>query len=237
MIDPQLLRTVELFRDAAPSVREAIAARGVLRRYAPGQSLWRAGEAPRGLFVVVSGRVRVVSYAGGRRHVVHEEGRGATLGEVPLFDGGAYPATAEAAEPTQCLVLDKAALQRLMAVQPELAWLLLARLAGRVRHLVARLARQTSDPVRARLAAYLLGRPVSAAGTITLGGTQEAVAEELGTVREVVVRHLRTFLADGWLRRDGRREYRVADAQALAAVASRNARGAAPRVSREGASS
>jgi CRP/FNR family transcriptional regulator len=220
VINPRLLERIDLFRDVRPRVREAIAARAVLRRYAAGQHLWRAGEAPRGLFVVLDGEVRIVSHARGRRHVVHVEGRGATLGDVPLFDGGAYPATAVAAEPTQCLVIDKGALRGVMATEPDLAWLLLARLAARVRHLVARLARQTSDPVRARLATYLLSRPASEVGNITLGGTQEAVAEELGTVREVVVRHLREFIADGCLQRTRRREYRILDAQALAAIAS-----------------
>jgi CRP-like cAMP-binding protein len=40
----------------------------------------------------------------GRAHVVHEEGPGGTLGEVPLFDGGGYPATAIAQAATRCAV-------------------------------------------------------------------------------------------------------------------------------------
>lgn len=234
MINPRLLEATDLFRTLGPAARADVAARAVLRRYAVGEPLWRVGDAPRGLFIIRSGRVRIMSNAGGRRHVVHVEGPGATLGEVPLFDGGSYPATAIASEPTVCIVLGMDALRAVMAARPQLAWLLLARLAGRVRHLIDRLARQTADPVRARLALHLLARPVSPAGSITLGGTQEAVAEELGTVREVVVRHLREFLADGLLRRFARREYRIVDSRALAVIASRPADSAAPGRARSG---
>jgi CRP/FNR family transcriptional regulator, dissimilatory nitrate respiration regulator len=94
----------------------------------------------------------------GRTRVVHVEGPGATLGEVPLVAGGTYPATALATELTQCLVLDRRALTAAMAAHPELAWLLLARLAERVRHVVDRLASQAADPVIARLARYLCTR-------------------------------------------------------------------------------
>jgi len=43
---------------------------------------------------------------GGREQVLHSEGPGATLGEVPLLDGGGYVATAIATEPS-LLLLDE----------------------------------------------------------------------------------------------------------------------------------
>lgn len=231
MVDPVTLAMFEPFRALGPAAREALAARAVVRKFRAGQHLWRAGDESRGLYLILEGRVRIVNDGGERPHVVHVEATGATLGEVPLFAGGGYPATAVAADATVCLVLDPRALRSVMAAHPDLAWALLERLAGRVRLLVERLSVRTGDPMRARLAAYLLSRPVTPAGTITLGDTQQAIAEELGTVREIVVRHLGSLLQSGILERRGRGQYAVRDAAALSLLAER---GPSRRAARRG---
>lgn len=219
MVNPSILEAFEPFQSLGGAAREALAARAVMRTYRAGQSLWRTGDASRGLFFVLDGRVRIVRDVGLRRHVVHVEGAGATLGEVPLFAGGGYPASASAAQATTCVVFDRASLRAVMATHPDLAWALLGRLAARVRHLVERLSSRTADPLHARLASYVLSRPRTASGVIELGETQQAVAEELGTVREIVVRHLGLLVEAGLLERRGHGRYAVADAIGLSLVA------------------
>lgn len=206
-----------LFQGLKREAREIVAGQGTLRSFAAGQALWTAGTAPRGLFVVLEGKVRVVRAPGGRQYTVHTEGPGGTLGEVPLFAGGRYPATALAAEPTVCLALGRDALARAMAADPELAFRLLGRLAERVRTVVSRLDRRTSETVPVRLATLLLARHSGAGGAdyFTLGATQAEVAEELGTVREVLVRALRTLREAGLVEAVGRARYRIPDAAAL----------------------
>ena len=205
-----------LFQGLKRDAREIVAGQGTLRNFAAGQALWTAGTAPRGLFVVLEGKVRVVRAPGGRQYTVHTEGPGGTLGEVPLFAGGRYLATALAAEPTVCLALGRDALARAIAADPELAFRLLARLSERVRTVVSRLDRRTSETVPVRLATLLLGRHSDAGGTpFTLGATQAEVAEELGTVREVLVRALRTLRAAGRVEAVGRARFRIPDPAAL----------------------
>ena len=63
------------------------------------------------MFLVVDGRVRVVRDGTDRRQVVHTEGPGATLAEIPLFDGGTLPATAVAVVPTRCLLFTLEAIE------------------------------------------------------------------------------------------------------------------------------
>lgn len=198
-----------------------LAIRSVLRRFAAGELLWRAGTESRGLFIVLEGQVRVVRAPAGRQHVIHTEGAGATLGEVPLFAGGRYPATAIAADTTLCLVVGPDALTAAIAADPGLALLLLERLACRVRGLVERLDALAARSVRARLAGYLLARQHALpADEFTLGASQTAVAEELGTVREVVVRELRYLCDAGLLRRAGSGRFAVADMASLQRIAS-----------------
>ena len=52
-------------------------------------------------------------------------------------------------------------------------------------------------------------------GRFSLGMTQSALAEELGTVREVVVRALRGIRKLGAIESDGGGKYRVADLATL----------------------
>jgi len=186
------------------------------REYAANEVIFLAGSPPQGLYLVMDGGVRVVRGRRDRQHVIHLETAGGTLGEVPLFAGGGYPATAIASEPTRCIVVSRAALRAAFAASPEFAFLLLERLGRRVRMLVDRLDRVTSQTVPARLARYLLDRQ---ADLVSLGVTQAQLAEELGTVRELVVRSLRLFCDRGLIERVGGGKYRLLDLKELERLA------------------
>ena len=218
------VQAMPLFRGLRPDALRTLTAGALLRRCAPGEVLWTAGARPRGLFVVLEGRVRVVRAPRGRQYTLHTEGPGGTLGEVPLFAGGRYPATAIAAEATTCLVLGRETLARTMALDPEFAFRLLARLAERVRTVVHRLDRRTGQTVTSRMGEFLLSRrEITGANPFRLGATHSEVAEELGTVREVLVRALRTMREQGLIASAGRGRYAIPDPGALRAWCRRGA--------------
>ena len=220
MVDPGLLRALPPFRDVSTEALRALAQHATERRYAVNVALFTAGARPAGLHLVVEGRVRVVRGRGHRRHVVHEEVAGGALGEVPVFAGGTYPATAIAAEPTRCVILPADAIAAAARRDPAVAFVFLRRLAERTRHLVDRLDRFAGQAVAGRLAAHLLVRGRAAGGgPFTLGQTQGELAEELGTVREVLVRELRKLRLAGAIVAAGRGRYRIGDARALALLA------------------
>ena len=219
---------IPLLAGLTPGALRALAARGIERRYATGQVLFRAGDDAKGLFVVQSGRVRIARQVAGRGQVVHAEGPGGTLGEIPLFTAAPYPATATATEPTRCLVFARDAVREAIAADPELALRLLGGLAHRVRGLIARLDRLAFASVRARLAAFIGERAARSLGpVVSLGMTQGHLAEELGTVREVVVKELAALRRAGMIEPRGAGRVEVLDRAALAAAAS--ARGPSAR--------
>ena len=188
------IRDLPLFKGLSQGSLDLLAQHGLEKTYASGETLFRAGEAPWGIHVILEGRVRVVRGQGGRYVVVHTEGPGGTLADVPFFAGGVLPATAIASEPTTCAIFPREALRAVIEASPDVAFALLERLAIRVRDLVARLDQISSASVAARLASYLVRRCEERnAPFISLGMTQSALAEELGTVREVVVRELRAL--------------------------------------------
>ncbi len=203
--------------------RETLLEQSVEKQFSTGEILWSAGDRSEGIILVLEGMVRIVRGSGGRQLVIHSGEPGATLGEVPFFTGGRYPATAIAAEPTRCLFLPEGAVRRAIAVDPALAFFFLKRLSRRIEALVERVDQITVNSVQTRLAQFILQRhqttitsAPSRAGArknaaFSLGMTQTALAEELGTVREVVVRALRGLRRLGAIERVGEGKYRVLD--------------------------
>jgi CRP-like cAMP-binding protein len=220
MLDLTLLRQHPVLAKASSSALELIGDRGVLRRWTARQVIFRRGDAAYGMILILSGRVRVVREHDGRRQVLHVEEAGGTLGEVPLFDGGPMPATAVTAEMTEGVVLSPELVRAVVARDPALALVMLARMARRVRTMADRLERMTLHGVGMRLAAALLERARRAPGhPLSLGMPQEQFAEELGTVREVLVRELRGLVQAGILAPLGSGRYELQEPDALGRLA------------------
>jgi CRP/FNR family transcriptional regulator len=214
VIPANRLACLPLFRDASPAVVDALAKRAMVVTTATDQVLFLTNSEPRGWWIVLEGKVRVVRGDAARQHVVHTEGPGGTLGEVPLVSGGRHPATAIAAEPTSCALFTRDALEAAIGEAPPIAFILAQRLAERVRLLVDRLDDRSARSVQARLIEFLLARPRQRS-SISLGMTQQALAEELGTVREVVSREMRTLARRGWIESLGGGRYRIVDQESL----------------------
>lgn len=198
MIPVATLERLAPFDGVPRAVVATLASRGVLVSYPAERVIFTAGSAPRGWYVVVQGNVRVVRGSGSRQHVIHTEGPGGTLAEVPLFAGGTHPATAIAAEPVTCALFTLKVIRTAMTESEDVSLMLLRRLALRVRGLVDRLDERSAQGVRTRLIDFLRNRSATARrGTFSIGMTQQRLAEELGTVREVVSRELRELRRAG----------------------------------------
>jgi CRP-like cAMP-binding protein len=210
MIASGTLEKLAPFDGVPRAVVATLASRGMLVRYPAGRVIFTAGSAPRGWYVVIEGKVRVVRGTGSRQHVIHTEGPGGTLAEVPLFGGGTLPATAIAAEPTVCALFTLSVIRAAMAESEDVSLMLLRRLALRVRGLVDRLDDRSAQSVRVRLMDFLARRAAaSRRGTFSIGMTQHRLAEELGTVREVISRELRELKRAGVVEALGTGRYRL----------------------------
>jgi len=220
----------QLLEGLSTAGREALLEYSIEKQFSTDEILWSAGDRSEGITLVLEGRIRIVRVSGGRQLVIHSGEPGATLGEVPFFTGGRYPATAIAAEPTRCLFLPESAVMRAIAVDPALALFFLKRLSHRIENLVERVDRLTVSSVQTRLAVFILqryrttialpkSRSQSEKAVFSLGMTQTALGEELGTVREVVVRALRALRQSGAIESVGDGKYRVVNASVLEALA------------------
>jgi len=183
----------------------AIAAAGQERVLGKGEMLFGEADACLGLLVVLTGAIRVFKIdARGRELTLTTEAPGASVAELPLFDGGNYPAGAEATEDgTAVLVVPRERFRALMAAHPNIAEEALRTLASRMRALVAMVEAQTLHTVRVRLAADLL-RVAAGRAAFRLEETNEQIGSRIGTVRDVVSRTLGSFRQEGVLAVEGR---------------------------------
>src|ERR1039458_6578125 len=79
-----ILKATPLFAALDESEVNSLAARCGIRPYSPGEILFSEGEPCKGLYIVVSGRVRIFkSSNNGREQVLSVEGPGASVAELP----------------------------------------------------------------------------------------------------------------------------------------------------------
>lgn len=225
----EVLRRLPLFARLGDEALAAVAERTVVRSVSEGTLLFRRGEACKGLYVVVQGAVRVYrASTDGREQVLHTQLPGQPVGEVPLFDGGPYPASARAVEDGRVLFLSLEDFQRLYRTHPEIADATIRELGRRLRRMVGLVEKISLKEVPARVATALLEYAEEAGalaegfgGAFTLPRTQEEMAAELATTRESVARALSRLRSQKTIEQSGPR-VRILDLARLERVASAN---------------
>lgn len=223
----QVLGRLRLFQGLGPEVLQQIADRCVVQKVPARRQLFRMGDPCRGLWVVVRGRVRVYrANQSGREQVLHDQGPGQPLAEVPLFDGGPCPAHARAEEDSELLFLSRADFELLYQTEPAIAHAVIRDLGRRLRGAVGLIEKISLRDVPSRVGLTLLEFAAAAAPAPPAGGhrdrslpfdlplTQTELAESLAATRESVARALRTLREEGLIEQDGSR-VRIPDPEAL----------------------
>src|SRR3954452_6351387 len=204
------LRQTPLFASLNDPELSMVAARSSTKSYAAGELLFSEGEPCRGLYVVISGRIRIFkSSRNGREQVLAIEGAGRSVAELPVFDGGDYPASAVAIEPSEMLLILREDFRALCLETPELSLKLLQVVGSRLRRLVAIIEELSFTTLRGRLISWLLRRAKNAGKgnakgfTFELGATHQEIASQIGTVRELVSRNMARLQAEGLVQVNG----------------------------------
>ena len=201
------LSEIALFAALSESELQGLAQRAVEKRFAADEMLFWEGEECAGIFLIIQGSVKIFRTSpGGREVMLSIEAAPATVAELPLFDGGPYPASVRAVEPVVSLFINKSDFQQVCRQYPEVALKLLAVVGRRLRHLVGLVEAITFGSVTQRLARLLLEASKGAgAEAFDLPVTHQEIASRLGTVREVVSRNLARFRAQGFIKVQDRR--------------------------------
>jgi len=216
------LAKVALFSGLSESELTFLAQRAVTRHYSAGEVVFTEGEPCAGLYVVESGHIRIFkSSSNGREQVLNIDGPGSSVAELPVFDGGAYPASVTAMDEARLLFVSKQDFHALCLAHPQVALKVLRVVGARLRRLVSIIEELSFTTVRHRLAAFLLraaqreGRKTTEGVEVTLPPSHQELAAQIGTVRELVSRNLSRLQGRGLIGMDGR-TVTIRDPKALA---------------------
>jgi len=205
------LRKTLLFSDLNDKELARLAECAVSRRFAENQIIFAEGEPCSGLYVVESGAVKIFKTSiRGREQVLSIEGPASSIAELPVFDGGNYPASAAAVKGAVLLFIGKKEFHTLCMEHPEAALKVLKVVGRRLRLLVEIIENLSFSTVRHRLAAHLArlarqeGKKTDHGVEFTLGVTNQQLASQIGTVRELVSRNLSRLQAQGVIELDGK---------------------------------
>jgi len=207
----EVLKRVPIFSSLSEQEFAFLTSRVVQRKFGAGELIFGEGDPCAGLYVVQSGNVRIFkSSAGGREHVLSIDGPGSSIAELPVFDGGNYPASAQAVTDSTLLFFSRQDFHALCVQHPDVALKVLRVVGGRLRRLVGIIEELSFTTVRHRLIALLV-RLSKAEGTrtgdavmLTLPMNNSELAAHIGTVRELVSRNLSRLQAEGLIQVDNR---------------------------------
>ena len=189
-----VLSEVMLFDAATPREIEDLAGAAFIKRLGRGQVLFTAGEPADHLYVVLSGRLKiVVSSDRGESLVIGVLSAGDTVGEMSVVDGLPRSAGVESLEDTELLCLPTVAVRRLLESSAAVALSMAEDLVARLRSVTDSAADLVFLDLPRRLAKLLASTPDG------LSLPQSEVAAQLGAARPTLNRALSTFQRRGWV--------------------------------------
>ncbi len=219
-----VLEGTALLSSLSPQELHLLAARTVRKHLGGGELLFSEGDPCSGLHIIAHGKVRIFKTSvGGREQVLALNGPGETVAELPVFDGGPYPASAMAVEDTEIAFISRRDFHAYCLEHPEVALKVLTVVGGRLRRLVGIIEELSFTTIRQRLISALLklaqteGKKTERGIEFQLPATHQELASQLGTVRELISRNLMRLQAEGLLEVDAR-QIVVKDLKGLSAL-------------------
>jgi CRP/FNR family transcriptional regulator len=206
-----VLEKTALFTSLSPSEIHQLAARTLRKLFSNGELLFSEGEPCKGLHIIARGKIRIFKTSlSGREQVLAVNTEGESVAELPVFDGGAYPASAVAIEETEVAFISRRDFHAYCMEHPEVSLKVLSVVGGRLRRLVGIIEELSFTTIRQRLISALIklaqtgGRQTPRGIEFMLPGSHQELANQLGTVRELISRNLMRLQAEGLLEVDAR---------------------------------
>jgi CRP/FNR family transcriptional regulator len=213
-----------LLSSLTPTELKTLAARSVRKLFTSGELLFSEGEPCNGLHIIAQGKVRIFKTSpNGREQVLAVNVPGESVAELPVFDGGPFPASAVAIDDAEVAFISRRDFQAYCMEHPEVSLKVLQVVGSRLRRLVGIIEELSFTTIRQRLISSLLklaqneGKKTARGIEFQLPTTHQELASQLGTVRELVSRNLMRLQAEGLLDVDAR-QIVVKDLEGLKAL-------------------
>jgi len=209
------LERYSMLKELPEQEREDVFRAASLTKAPAGVTLFDEGDPCRGFVLLLSGTVRVSKIApNGRELHLYDvtPGDSCILTCACLLGQSTYNAHAVAREDLEMIVLPAAAFRDLCGRLEPFRNQVFARFSERMTEMMELVAAVAFQKLDQRLASSLLGRPNP------IRTTHQALADELGSIREIVSRLLKSFADQGWIRL-GREQIEVINPASLGRLA------------------
>lgn len=213
------LTAVPYLMDVDASLVKMIAARAVRQEYAAGQIVLLEGAPEVAIYIVQQGWLKAVKISSdGREQVLQFIGPGEVFNAIGIFIESINPATVIALESSTVWVVQKDDMLKLLDDYPQLARVVIRRLAGRIQQLVTMIEDLSLHTIEVRLARYLIKQSTEDQLQRPRWATQAELANRLGTVPDVLSRTLRSLAKENLILVK-RNQIQILDYEGLAAKA------------------
>ncbi len=213
-IQLEFLKSSPYFAGLSPAELDSVRSHVFERTVERGEVILLEGEPAEALFLVASGVVKVFkTSAEGKEQILSIVRPGESFNDVPIFDDGPNPASAQAMGPVVLYAMRQDDLKTILHAHPEIALNIIKVLANRVRQLLMLVEDLSFRRVISRVAKILLEHAGNGAGPKPRL-TQQEMAAMAGTAREVVSRSLKALEAGGIIRLEHHRIV-ITDKEAL----------------------
>jgi len=183
----EILKKSLIFSSLNEDELSALAGLAAERSFQPDEFILWEGDEPDYFYVVAEGQVKVVKNSStGREFIIALFGPGEMFGEVAVFEGKPYPASAQATSACRILAIKRQSFLDFLATRPQVALRIINILGGRLRDAQGRLKDFAGERVEQRLARILL-MLASRMGN-TLRFTRQELADMAGTTTETAIR-------------------------------------------------
>lgn len=206
--DIDLVRRVPLFAVLTESQAWSISQSIVKRRYKRGENIVEQGSKSNALFILLSGRARVVSVdAKGREVIIAVLHAGDYIGEMSLIDGEPHSATVQAEVQTDVMMLGRVAFLQCLPENTSMSFAIMRGLALRLRRADRKIESLALMDVYGRVARALmeLTDEMQDEHVIRNKLSRQDLAKMVGASREMVSRVMKDFEQQGFVveREDG----------------------------------
>lgn len=204
----QVISSSSLFQGLPEKEIDLIVAIAIERSYQKGESIFFEGEPANGFYMVGEGKVKIFKMSlGGKEQILHIFGEGEIFGEVPVFHGMPFPASAETLAVTRLLFFPRDTFVALVTRNPSIALNMLAVLSMRLRRFTVQIENLSLKEVPARLAGYLLYllEEQNREDYVELEISKGQLASLLGTIPETLSRIFAKMSEEGLIEVAGRR--------------------------------
>ena len=210
VLNPQILKGVPLFSGFSDAQLVQLMSCAQHRSYPRNSFILRAGEDTDALYIILSGRVKVL--------IPDEEGHEVILsvmsaheffGEMGLLDDQPRSASAETLETCEMLRVSKAGFMGLLKDNFELAMLIIRNLVKRLREADRKIESLALIDVYGRVARLLIDMAQNVDGkwVVEHAPAKQEIARMIGASREMVSRVVKDLNRKGLIRAEKRRIY------------------------------